>query len=173
MVTWNAQKDQIILKGIFKFHDIKSGAPLLKYLAEQIGEGCTPKAVSHRLNNIRNSGTPCANTSARSTPASTPKRTPVKITPRSRVKISKKQVSDESGSSTGAMDDDEDVVSPSAARVKRGLSGGARKSYAELESEEDESTPSKKRFKYEPFDDDDSSYDTVENGITAEDDDEV
>jgi hypothetical protein len=56
MVNWNAEKDQIvtsasrhhlkafahisqILKGIFKFHDIKSSAPLLKYLAEQIGEG--------------------------------------------------------------------------------------------------------------------------------------
>ncbi|KAH4478218.1 hypothetical protein HBH89_253170 [Parastagonospora nodorum] len=39
MVQWTADKDQIILKGIFKFCDIKSSAPLLKYLAEQIGGG--------------------------------------------------------------------------------------------------------------------------------------
>lgn len=58
MVNWTADKDQIvcvpsnsldsmvrvltipqILRGIFKFHDIKSSSRLLDYLAKEIGDG--------------------------------------------------------------------------------------------------------------------------------------
>jgi hypothetical protein len=57
MVSWTAEKDQTVsahptlfhrtatnsasqlVKGIFAFCDIKNSAPLLKYLAAEIGEG--------------------------------------------------------------------------------------------------------------------------------------
>ncbi|KAF1974667.1 hypothetical protein BU23DRAFT_567460 [Bimuria novae-zelandiae CBS 107.79] len=82
MVTWTAEKDQQLLKGVFQFCDIKMSGPLVEYLAGIIGEGCTPKAVTHRLTNIKNTskpvrdqnGTPtkAAPSSAKSTPAKTP-----------------------------------------------------------------------------------------------------
>jgi hypothetical protein len=64
MVQWNAEKDQIvrassrpmhfvfadfilqILKGIFKFHDIKSSAPLLKYLASHVSQIVRPRLLA-------------------------------------------------------------------------------------------------------------------------------
>ncbi|KAJ4302672.1 hypothetical protein N0V90_001561 [Kalmusia sp. IMI 367209] len=78
MVAWNAEKDQVLLKGVFQFCDIRTSGALLAYLAEQIGEGCTPKAVSHRLNNIKNTGKPTRNPSTAGTPSKT---TSAKSTP--------------------------------------------------------------------------------------------
>ncbi|KAI4915372.1 uncharacterized protein J4E92_009326 [Alternaria infectoria] len=159
MVNWTADKDQIILKGIFKFHDIKSSAPLLKYLSEEIGGDCTPKAVSHRLTNIRKGGTTHAVASP--TPAAlTPK------TPRSKAKPvprKKKAVSEEvdSDGPQGLMDDDE-VLSPSAARGKRTLNGKRKPTYDETSDKEDEEgevedeyVPMAKRVKEEPVDEED------------------
>ncbi|KAI4608175.1 hypothetical protein J4E80_009183 [Alternaria sp. BMP 0032] len=176
MVNWTADKDQVILKGIFKFHDIKSSAPLLKYLSEEIGGGeytpalqcyrnpispnCTPKAVSHRLSNIRKGGTTNANGGAVASPtrtASTPK------TPRSRAKAAprkKKDASEEvdSDGPQGLIDDDE-VLSPTAARGKRTLNGKRKPTYDETSDKEDgdvevedEYVPMAKRVKEEPVD---------------------
>ncbi|KAF1850895.1 uncharacterized protein K460DRAFT_400929 [Cucurbitaria berberidis CBS 394.84] len=164
MVQWNAEKDQVILKGIFKFHEIKNSAPLLEYLAKEIGDGCTPKAVSHRLNNIRNSGN---NNGTRSSGGTRPNgsvtHTPTRATstprtPRSRAKATpnKKKVSsnESDGGPEGLLDEDDEVMSPLAARGKR----GARQSYAEPESEEEHSDyQMSKRVKTEPIDDDNES----------------
>ncbi|KAI4941042.1 hypothetical protein J4E86_010542 [Alternaria arbusti] len=156
MVNWTADKDQIILKGIFKFHDIKSSAPLLKYLSEEIGGDCTPKAVSHRLTNIRKGGTAHAVASPTRT-ASTPK------TPRSKAKPvprKKKAVSEDADSDgpQGLMDDDE-VLSPTAAHGKRTLNGKRKPTYDETSDKEDEEVevedmyvPMAKRVKEEPVD---------------------
>ncbi|KAI4906003.1 hypothetical protein J4E90_011001 [Alternaria incomplexa] len=170
MVNWTADKDQVILKGIFKFHDIKSSAPLLKYLSEDIGGDeytpalqyyCTPKAVSHRLSNIRKGGTTNANGGAVASPtrtASTPK------TPRSRAKATprkKKDVSEEvdSDGPQGLMKDD-DVLSPAAARGKRTLNGKRKPTYDETSDKEEEDlevedvyVPMAKRVKEEPVED--------------------
>jgi len=118
---------------------------------------CTPKAVSHRLTNIRKGGTTHAVASP--TPAaSTPK------TPRSKAKPvprKKKAVSEEvdSDGPQGLMDDDE-VLSPTVARGKRGRNGGQKVKYdesSEKEEEdlevEDEYVPMAKRVKEEPVDD--------------------
>ncbi|KAH3976207.1 hypothetical protein HBH64_090440 [Parastagonospora nodorum] len=144
MVQWTADKDQIILKGIFKFCDIKSSAPLLKYLAEQIGGGksclsfplhqyvqllthptdCTSKAVSHRLANIRNHGKPL--------PASTGN-TPVKAimtpkTPRSRAKATPKkprtpvESESESGGPEGLLESPSPSVKRTSAKRQRSAS---------------------------------------------------
>lgn len=202
MVQWTADKDQIvsasailrafslpmqllthlsqILKGIVKFHDIKSSAPLLKYLAEQIGGGecihafnsisqlqptltpqstdCTPKAVSHRLNNIRNYGKPLANgDSATSTPtkaATTPK------TPASRSKSTatkKKKAADSDGNSDALEGLQEEAQSPSINRKRARET--PKKSYAEPDSSEENEGPApvpmpkRQRVKSEPEED--------------------
>ncbi|CAO2649578.1 Nn.00g069630.m01.CDS01 [Neocucurbitaria sp. VM-36] len=173
MVHWTAEKDQIILKGIFKFHDIKSSAPLLKYLADAIGEDCTPKAVSHRLTSIRNGGNGSArggrsngsvsNTPARaSTTSKTPRSRVVKSTPKKH-KVS----SDNSdGDSKGTVDDEDDLVSPSAAAGKR----GKRHSYVEPESDgEDDGARVSKRVKLEPIDDEeDLSFEILADAYTED-----
>ncbi|KAI4913381.1 hypothetical protein J4E85_010835 [Alternaria conjuncta] len=161
MVNWTADKDQIILKGIFKFHDIKSSAPLLKYLSEEIGGDCTPKAVSHRLTNIRKGGTTSANAGTVASPrpaASKPK------TPRSKAKPvprKEKAVSEDADSDgpQGLMDDDE-ILSPTASRGKRTLNGKRKPTYDETSDKEeeeeveveDEYVPMAKRVKEEPVD---------------------
>ncbi|CAN9340553.1 unnamed protein product [Alternaria alternata] len=156
MVNWTADKDQIILKGIFEFHDIKSTGPLLDYLANKIGD-CSAKAVSHRLAKLRNGSTTRANngTSGSPTPKSTP-RARAKSTPRK-----KKQVSEEvdSDGPSGLVDDDE-VLSPTAARGKRCLNGKVKPKYAEASDDEDgsvdveeEYVPLAKRVKAEPVED--------------------
>lgn len=121
---------------------------------------CTPKAVSHRLSNIRKGGTTHANAGAvaSTTPtASTPK------TPRSRAKATprkKKEVSEEvdSDGPQGLMDDDE-VLSPTAARGKRTLNGKRKPTYDETSDKEveeveveDTYVPMAKRVKEEAVD---------------------
>ncbi|KAH4354240.1 hypothetical protein HBH97_253720, partial [Parastagonospora nodorum] len=110
-----ADEDQVILKGIFKFCDIKSSAPLLKCLAKEISGDCTPKAVSHRLANIRNHGKPL--------PASTGN-TPVKAimtpkTPRSCAKATpkKSRTPGESESDSGSPEGPLKSPSPSVKRT--------------------------------------------------------
>jgi hypothetical protein len=49
MVQWTAEKDQQILKGIFTFCDIKSSSELLKFLADQIGEGKPPHPLYRHI----------------------------------------------------------------------------------------------------------------------------
>ncbi|KAF2654764.1 hypothetical protein K491DRAFT_693566 [Lophiostoma macrostomum CBS 122681] len=82
MVNWNSDKDAKLLLGIFEFQEIKASQALLTHLANKIGEGCTPKAVSHRLNNLKKTGKTTA----------TPTATPTKGTK----------------SAKGATDDDDD-----------------------------------------------------------------
>ncbi|KAH7348111.1 hypothetical protein BKA66DRAFT_576300 [Pyrenochaeta sp. MPI-SDFR-AT-0127] len=149
MVQWTAEKDQIILRGIFKFHDIKSSTPLLKYLANEIGEDCTPKAVSHRLNNIRNTGAARNSGSVPSTP-SRPHATPK--TPRSRTKATPKKKNNNNNDSDGpeGLIDEEEPMSPSDTRAKR----AKRPSYVEAGSvEEPDYVIVNKRVKTEPLDD--------------------
>ncbi|KAF2026634.1 hypothetical protein EK21DRAFT_115582 [Setomelanomma holmii] len=175
MVNWNAEKDQIILKGIFKFHDIKSSAPLLKYLSEQIGEGCTPKAVSHRLNNIRNHGKPLANGTS---PAKTPTTPRTPKTPASRVKFQPKTNIDTTSESEN--DGPEGLVeSPSARRasVKRAKSTPKR-SYAESvdesvdeSQEQSASEPAAKRPRVKPESVDEDAGGHVPFGLRGDEDD--
>ena len=128
---------------------------------------CTPKAVSHRLTNIRKGGTTNANGGAVASPtrtASTFK------TPRSKAKPvprKKKAVSEDADSDgpQGLMDNDE-VLSPSAARGKRTLNGKRKPTYDETSDKEDEEAevedeyvPMAKRVKEEPVD---------EEGVVAE-----
>jgi hypothetical protein len=66
------------------------------------------------------------------------------------------------------MDDDEEFSSPSAARGKRGLNGGEKKSYAELDSEEEtkeEYVPMNKRVKMEPIEDEAVFNDDLDDEI--------
>ena len=134
--------------------------PHLKFQADTLSD-CTPKAVSHRLSNIRKGGTTNANGGAVASPtrtASTPK------TPRSKAKPvprKKKNVSEEADSDgpQGLMDDDE-VLSPSAARGKRTLNGKRKPTYDETSDKEDEEgevedeyVPMAKRVKEEPVED--------------------
>ncbi|KAJ4379325.1 hypothetical protein N0V86_005370 [Didymella sp. IMI 355093] len=156
MVNWTPQKDQTILKGIFAFHDIKNSQPLLQYLAKEIGEGCTPKAVSHRLANLRNSGKMVNSDGAASTPkkiAATSRlaRTPTASLGRAKASKGRKTTG---GDTTSEDDDGEPIVSPSADR-KRTRTSATRKTYAESDAttgdeEEDEFTPKSKKVKTEP-----------------------
>ena len=133
--------------------------PHLKFQADILSD-CTPKAVSHRLSNIRKGGTTNANGGAVASPtrtASTPK------TPRSKAKPvprKKKAVSEEvdSDGPQGLMDYDE-VLSPSAARGKRTLNGKRKPTYDETSDKEDGDVeaedvyvPMAKRVKEEPVD---------------------
>jgi hypothetical protein len=115
-------------------------------LANTTRADCTPKAVSHRLNNIRKSGKPVA-TPSRGTPIKTPKSRAKKqkiVTP-----------ADESSGPEGlaSSNDDDEVVSPSMNR-KRARST-PKKSYAESDQEDGEDEeevyiPFGRRIKAEP-----------------------
>jgi hypothetical protein len=111
---------------------------------------CTPKAVSHRLNNIRNHGKPLPNSaSAGNTPekvATTPK------TPRSRAKATPKKAApieteSDDGGPEGFLD------SPSARRSSKKRKMNAP-TYAETDNSgdeiEEEYLPFNKRVKVEP-----------------------
>ncbi|KAF2715337.1 hypothetical protein K504DRAFT_529528 [Pleomassaria siparia CBS 279.74] len=74
-VKWDGDKDAILLMGIFEHCDLKIGTAICTALAKKIGEGCTAKAVSHRLNNLKSRGKPTVNGSP-STPRSAFKKTP-------------------------------------------------------------------------------------------------
>ncbi|KAH6622330.1 hypothetical protein C7974DRAFT_457382 [Boeremia exigua] len=156
MVNWTADKDQIILVGIFKFHDIKNSAPLLNYLTKEIGDGCTPKAVSHRLSNLRKSGKPVGSTT-------TPKKASVARAPRTpasggrasaKKSVNKDVTSDESGG-------EEAVPSPLASRKRtRTRTPKTPPKYAESDATsgdddegEEEFSPVVKKVKTEPVDD--------------------
>jgi hypothetical protein len=118
---------------------------------------CTPKAVSHRLNNIRNHGKPLA-ASTGTTPvkaATTPK------TPRSRVKASAKKSRAAAGTSESDNGEPEGLLeSPSVKRgsVKRPHSA-PKVSYAETDGSDvmEEYTPfgGVKRVKKEPVEEQD------------------
>ncbi|KAF2275302.1 uncharacterized protein EI97DRAFT_502212 [Westerdykella ornata] len=54
MVNWSSVEDAKLLAGILEFTNIPMNKGLLEYLAAKIGQDCTPKAVSHRLANIKN-----------------------------------------------------------------------------------------------------------------------
>ncbi|KAF2999262.1 hypothetical protein E8E13_003279 [Curvularia kusanoi] len=157
MVNWDADKDRIILMGIFKFHDIKNSAPLLDYLAKEIGGG------DHRLSNLRQSGkmTKTGSLQTGSSPAGkkvvtarTP-RTPASARGRvSKVVNSKKADNDNLDSDD--VSDDQSTSSPSIARKRR--SSQVQKSYAESDAssddgEEDLFKPDVvKKVKQEPID---------------------
>jgi len=154
----------LLMSALNHIPDSSLTAPSLPFLPIDIlantqPSDCTPKAVSHRLTNIRKGGTTPANASP-TRAASTPK------TPRSKAKPvprKKKTVSEDADSDgpQGLMDDDE-VLSPSAARGKRTLNGKRKPTYDETSDKEDEEgeveddyVPMAKRVKEEPVDEED------------------
>ncbi|ORX93021.1 hypothetical protein BCR34DRAFT_608664 [Clohesyomyces aquaticus] len=84
MVQWTGEKDAILLAGVFEFIDVKFSKELLEHLAYKIGDGCTPKAVNHRLANMKAKGK-AAGAAARPTPVTPTKRsaTTTNATPKS------------------------------------------------------------------------------------------
>jgi hypothetical protein len=109
---------------------------------------CTPKAVSHRLSNIRKGGAP-SGTPAPASATSTPTKTAT--TPRSRAKATPR--SNKKSEEEAPLDDEEELLSPSAARGKRNTA--KKRSYVEsdVEGEDDEEegyVPMGKRMKTEP-----------------------
>lgn len=138
---------------------------------------CTPKAVSHRLTNIKKTGKPVAGGSAASSPvkktaASTPKKT---ATPRAKAGAAKtKKTTSASTSASDSEenqpkgllvedDDSEEAATPSMARSKRNMST-LKRSYTESDQSsedsevEDEYMPMAKRVKTEPADEEASLF---------------
>ncbi|KAF7672606.1 hypothetical protein GT037_009107 [Alternaria burnsii] len=169
-IKWTSELDAILLHGVFEECNISFNKSLCTKIAERVsaaGMECTAKAVENRLYSWKkknvsgqtnlNSAT---NTPSKSSAANTPKSTPrarAKSTPRK-----KKQVSEEvdSDGPSGLVDDDE-VLSPTAARGKRCLNGKVKPKYAEASDNEDgsvdveeEYVPLAKRVKAEPVEDD-------------------
>jgi len=126
-----------------------------------ISPGCTPKAVSHRLTNLRKSGKMVNSGSASSTPikkTATPRTPRTPASGRGGVKAPKsKKMSD----ADTTFEEEEPAPSPSVSR-KRGRTSTAPKSYAESDAttgdEEEEFTPKSKKVKDEPVE---------EEGVTA------
>ncbi|CAI9627656.1 unnamed protein product [Alternaria burnsii] len=169
-IKWTSELDAIVLHGVFEECNISFNKSLCAKIAERVsaaGMECTAKAVENRLYSWKkknvsgqtnlNSAT---NTPSKSSAANTPKSTPrprAKATPRK-----KKQVSEDidSDGPSGLMDDDE-VLSPTAARGKRGMSGGVKRKveYKESDAEEEggveeDYVPMAKRVKAEPVEND-------------------
>ncbi|CAN9436834.1 unnamed protein product [Alternaria alternata] len=169
-IKWTSELDAILLHGVFEECNISFNKSLCTKIAERVsaaGMECTAKAVENRLYSWKkknvsgqtnlNSAT---NTPSKSSAANTPK-----STPRPRAKASprkKKQVSEDidSDGPSGLMDDDE-VLSPTAARGKRGMSGGVKRKveYKESDAEEEggveeDYVPMAKRVKAEPVEND-------------------
>jgi hypothetical protein len=126
---------------------------------------CTPKAVSHRLNNIRNHGKPLANNSSPANPK----------TSKSRAKAPEKKKTNKDTTSESDNDGPEGLIeSPFAHRAgsKRAKSTPKR-SYAEPESEDEsehereEPVTKRARIKNEPIDDEDG---LVPFGLRSDDD---
>ncbi|OSS43657.1 hypothetical protein B5807_11530 [Epicoccum nigrum] len=179
MVNWTPDKDRVILMGIFKFHDLKISKDLLEYLAKDIGGGCTPKAVSHRLSNLKNSGKMTAGGSspAVSSPAvkksvATPRtprtpRTPASARARSSKKAREEDEEDETATEDGSADDT--VPTPSVNRQRR--ASQPKRSYAESDAasddEEDGFTPINKKVKKEAVDEEVSSAFAVPGASAA------
>ncbi|KAL1793785.1 hypothetical protein ACET3X_008767 [Alternaria dauci] len=159
-IKWTSELDAILLHGVFEECNISFNKTLCTKIAERVsaaGMECTAKAVENRLYSWKkknvsgqinlNSAT---NTPSKSSAAGTAKSTP---RPRAKATPKKKQVSEE-------VDSDE-TLSPTAARGKRGKSGGSKRkveykeSDAEDESElEEEYVSMAKRVKAEPVEED-------------------
>lgn len=124
---------------------------------------CTPKAVSHRLNNIRGGGKSGATRSAPNTPKSKRVATPKTAGGRAKVTPRKKVDNDYDSGPEGPIDDAEEMQSPSAARGKRAANNN-KISYAESDSEtEGRDDGMQKRVKTEPDEQDEfEAYNTRE-----------
>lgn len=157
MVNWTAEKDAQLLVGIFEFTEIKFSQPLLKHLADKIGDGCTPKAVSHRLNIMRQKGTAKAGplTPSKSRTIGTPKHDTPK-TPASGKKRGRpaKNLASESPK-TGAKSLDQSALSGQ----KRGAG------FREEDGEEEDFNfgHEEKKFKIEQFEGLDCEIDGLDN----------
>lgn len=125
--------------------------------------GCTPKAVSHRLNNIRSTGKPVNSSGVTASPAgkaTAPKTPKTPKTPRPRKiaatpKSNNKRLATPSDSDQGPESflDDPELKTPTTASRKRARTTPA-KNYAEPDSE-NAGSPSAgvKKVKIEPFED--------------------
>ncbi|KAF2261165.1 hypothetical protein CC78DRAFT_546910 [Lojkania enalia] len=102
MVNWGPDKDSILLVGIMEFANMTLNKELLEYLAKKIGEDCTPKAVQHRLTNMK------AKSKAASG-AKTPRRIPSKVT-KSTPKATGKGRGRKKVDEDDPQDDDEDLL---------------------------------------------------------------
>ena len=139
--------------------------------------GCTPKAVGHRLSNLRNSGKMLNSGGSSATPkkmAVTPRtpRTPASGRVRAAKASAKKNVDNETSSEDAA---DEELSSPSVAH-KRARTSKGPKSYAESDAtsgdDEEEFTPMSKRVKAEPIEDEGVAG-TISNHTPVEEEDEA
>ncbi|CAI6333482.1 unnamed protein product [Periconia digitata] len=149
MVQWTAEKDQLLLKGVFQFNNITFSKPLLEHLASMVGEDCTPKAVSHRLNNIKNSGKPTkAPGSASSSPV---KGAGVKKTQAGR---GKKAKATDSGASDEGQDNDTPTPAAAPAPRKRGRPKKSAVNVAtDDQGDEEQMQPKQKKVKSEQTED--------------------
>jgi hypothetical protein len=98
---------------------------------------CTPKAVSHRLTNIRKGGTIHANNGAVNSPTPKKSGSRARATPRKKKAVSEEV---ESVGLQGLVDGEEEVLlNPTAACGKRGMSGGVKRKveYKEDSDQED------------------------------------
>lgn len=125
-------------------------------MANPIATDCTPKAISHRLNNIRNSGKMTNSATNTPTKATPNKKTPVK-TPasgaRGRGRPSKPKVTVDESS---PLNDDEVGASPTLKRKR----GGCAKSTPAVENDDEEDNNlhgASKKIKTEFTDPDDLS----------------
>ncbi|KAF2114933.1 hypothetical protein BDV96DRAFT_646799 [Lophiotrema nucula] len=133
MVNWTTEKDLTLLLGILEFNNVTTSGKTLEYLAQKIGEGCTAKAVSHRLANMKKQAKASAEAAGFEGSPATPDTTPAaKATPK-RSRGGKKKSDD------NVQDDDE---SPTKTKGKRG-----RK--AAKVDEEDEDGVAAKKIKIE------------------------
>ncbi|KAF1829388.1 hypothetical protein BDW02DRAFT_602586 [Decorospora gaudefroyi] len=174
MVNWTADKDQIILRVIWKTYKLKATQELKEAIAEAIGEDCTPKAVSHRLSKFSNGGP--AQSSANNTPVKTNAKsstTPKKTTPASRARAGKrvqKDEDDDEAAPQALADGAEEILSPLAARGKRNLNGIPKRNYAGMDDEVEDNdeaefdvyAPISKRIKTEPLEEDYEFQDETE-----------
>ncbi|PVI07634.1 hypothetical protein DM02DRAFT_666546 [Periconia macrospinosa] len=178
MVQWTAEKDQILLKGVFQFNDIKFSQPLLKHLAELIGDECTPKAVSHRLNNIKNSGKPAKSATDGAT-ASPIKKTPTKkgtaapATPRSnksaKSTAAKKKAIEAGEDGQGAAEDSPTPTARKRGRPKKSNATVSEEDEGEAAGEDEteekseyfDAEPEAKKIKLEKEDELEPDFDTV------------
>lgn len=131
------------------------------------------KAIENRLYSWKKknvSGNTGLNADTNGTPTKQKPATPKAKTPRGRTKATpkKKVINDSDSGPEGPMDDDEEAMSPSAARGKRSLTETSF-SYAEPTSEaEDGGAPKAKHVKTEPAEDHDNSFDSHQAGESTE-----
>ncbi|KAF2474165.1 uncharacterized protein BDR25DRAFT_311548 [Lindgomyces ingoldianus] len=142
MVNWTADKDAILLVGIFEFVDIKFSKDLLEHLANKIGYvyssslGCTPKAVNHRLFNMKVKGK-AAGGSAANTPTKAKPATP-KTSGKGKGRGKAAPAFD--GDANNPMDHDEHIIPPTPTKKR----GRPKETNAE--------SPAKKKIKAEEND---------------------